>query len=81
MKHWLTGSLERLVHDMPCDRFDPIASACAPSCWVCSYHRGCEKEKTVVSAANTNNGIVERGLGTSFSTSIITKCNGGFKNE
>lgn len=58
---------------MSCDHYDPIASACAPSCWVCSHHRNCEKEIAVVSAANTNNGLVERGLPTNFSTSNDNK--------
>lgn len=39
-----------------CDHFDPITTACAPSCCVCSYHGRCEKEKAVASAANTDNG-------------------------
>ena len=58
---------------MACEHYDPIASACAPSCCVCSYHRGCEKEKTVVSATNTNNGMVENGLPTNFSISNDNK--------
>lgn len=45
---------------MLCAEFDPITTASAPCCAVCSYRCECSKEKTAVSATNTNNGNVEK---------------------
>ena len=58
---------------MSCDFFDPIVTVCAPSCCVCSYYRGCEKEKATVSVRSTGSSMVERGLPTNFSTSYDIK--------
>lgn len=59
---------------MQCNSFCPITFSTAQTCYVCSYHGRCEreKEKAAASATNTDNGKAGK-YETENPTCIITK--------